>query len=92
MNKKVKRILQSILFVLIIGAFIYIGSMDLSEKIIVDNEKFDSEYSNVNKDNIFVYVNASDVYTKLKNGNPINITAFPFLSFEYLCCKKYWAK
>lgn len=77
MNKKVKRTLQGILFILIIIAFIYIGTRDFSTKVIVDNEKFDSEYSNVSKDNVFVYVNAQDVYTKMKSGNAVIFMGFP---------------
>lgn len=77
MNKKVKSFLQGVLFVFIIVAFIYIGTRDFSKKIIVDNEKFDSEYHNVDKDNVFVYANAQDVYTKLKNGTAIIFMGFP---------------
>lgn len=77
MNKKLKRIIQGVLFVAIIGAFIYIGTRDFSAKLAVDNERFDSEYSNVNKDNVFVYANASDIYSKFKNGSAIVFMGFP---------------
>lgn len=77
MNKDVKKIFQGILFILIIIAFIYIGTRDFSDKIDVDNVKFDSEYSNVDKDNVFVYVTATDVYSKLKNGTAIIFMGFP---------------
>ena len=65
------------LFVLIIVGFIYVGSMDFSKKIVVDNEKFDSEYVHVNTDNVFKYVNHQDVYTKMKNGTAIIFMGFP---------------
>lgn len=77
MNKDVKKVFQGILFILIIIAFIYIGTRDFSDKIDVDNLKFDSEYSNVDKDNVFVYVTATDVYSKLKNGSAIIFMGFP---------------
>lgn len=77
MNKKVKMVLQGILFILIIIAFIYIGTREFNTKEVIDNEKFDSEYSNVSKDNVFVYVNAQDVYTKLNSQNAIIFMGFP---------------
>lgn len=77
MNKNLKRILQVILFVIIIGAFIFVGTRDFTKKVTVDNERFDKEYSNVSKDNVFVYANAQDVYTRFKNGNAVVFMAFP---------------
>ena len=76
MNKKVKLILQGILFVLIIVGFIYIGTRDFSEKVVVDNERFDADYTNVSKDNVFKYVNAAEVYAALK-GNAIIFMGYP---------------
>ncbi len=77
MHKTIKRIIQAILFVLIIGAFIYIGTRDFSDKIEVDNEKFDHEYHNVDKDNVFKYANASQVYSILKGGSGIIFMGYP---------------
>ena len=77
MNKNLKRFFQGLLFVLIIVAFIFVGTRDFSKKIEVDNERFDLEYSNVSKDNVFVYANAQDVYTRFKNGNAIVFMGFP---------------
>lgn len=77
MNKNLKRVIQGILFILIIGAFIFVGTRDFTKKEKVDNEKFDSEYSNVDKDNVFVYANIQDVYTKFKNGDVIIFMGFP---------------
>ena len=69
--------MQGLLFISIIVAFIYIGTRDFDKKVVVDNEKFDSEYSNVDKNNVFKYVNAQDVYTKINNGNGIIFMGFP---------------
>ena len=77
MNKSLKRVIQGILFILIIAGFIFIGTRDFTKEIVIDNEKFDLEYSNVSKDNVFVYANAQDVYTRFKNGNAIVFMGFP---------------
>lgn len=76
MNKSFKRVIQGILFVLIIAAFIFVGTRDFSKEVVIDNERFDIEYSNVSKDNVFVYANAQDVYTRFKNGNAIVFMGF----------------
>ncbi len=77
MNKGIKRTLQSILFILIIIAFIYVGNKDFSDKTNDDNTKFDHDYSLVSKDNVFSYVNANEVYTILKNGSGIIFMGYP---------------
>ena len=68
MNKKVKSVLQGILFILIIIAFIYVGTKDFNIEVTVDNERFDQEYANVSKENVFKYANAVDIYSSLKNS------------------------
>lgn len=77
MNKNVKYTIQGILFVLIIIAFIYIGTRDFSTKIIVDNEKFDQEYQNVSSNNVFTYASSQEVYSTLKNGTGIIFMGYP---------------
>ena len=77
MNKNVKHWLQGILFILIILGFIYVGTRDFTKKVVVDNEKFDQDYVNVSKDNVFKYVNAQDVYTRIKSGDAIIFMGFP---------------
>ena len=77
MNKSLKRVIQGILFILIIVAFIFVGTRDFTKEVVIDNEKFDLEYSNVSKDNVFVYVNSQDVYTRFKNGNAVVFLGFP---------------
>ncbi len=71
MNKKLVYIIKGLLFVIIICAFIFIGTKDFSKKKSLDNEKFDQEYQNVDKNNIFRYVNAQEVYSNLKTGTAI---------------------
>ena len=77
MNKNVKHWLQGILFILIILGFIYVGTRDFTKKVVIDNEKFDQDYVNVSKDNVFKYVNAQDVYTRIKSGDAIIFMGFP---------------
>ena len=61
MNKKVKSVLQGLLFIIIIIAFIYVGTRDFETEEVVDNERFDQEDVNVSGDNVFKYVNAVEV-------------------------------
>lgn len=77
MNKKVKRIFEGLLFILIIGAFIYIGSLDFSKEKTADKEKFDQEYKMVKSDNVFVYRNVQEINAILKNGTGIIFMGFP---------------
>lgn len=79
MKKKIKRVLQGLAFIAIIIGFIVIGTRDFDKKVVVDNEKFDQDYVNVNKENVFKYVNAVEVSTELKQdaiifmGYPENV-------------------
>ncbi len=77
MNKYLKRGIQGTLFVAIIGAFIYIGTRNFDVDTEIDNERFDHDYQNVSKDNVFVYASAQDVYAKLKNGTAIIFMGYP---------------
>ncbi len=77
MHKNLKKVIQSILFILIIIAFIYVGTKDFSSNTEVDNEKFDHDYPLVNIGNVFTYVNASEVYATLKNGTGVIFMGFP---------------
>lgn len=54
------------MFIGIIVGFILIGTKDFNKEVEVDNEKFDQDYANVNKDNVFKYVNAVEIATNLK--------------------------
>ncbi len=76
MNKKVKRVLQAILFVVIIIGFIYVGTRDFDTDVVVDNERFDQEYANVSKDNVFKYANAAQVLSALK-GDAVIFMGYP---------------
>ncbi len=77
MSKNIKKGLQGTLFCLIIIAFIIIGNMDFTPKVKIDNERFDEDYPNVDKNNVFSYVTGSEVYSILKNGSAIIFMGFP---------------
>ena len=57
-NKR-QMVIYFILFVILIGAFIYLGTLDYDESL-PDNEQFAEDFSLVSEDNVFKYVNATD--------------------------------
>lgn len=59
-KNKTQMVIYGIIFILLIGAFIYLGTKDFSNDI-PDNKRFAEEFSMVDKDNVFEYVNATDV-------------------------------
>lgn len=64
-NKKIfknntQMVIYIILFALLLFGFIYLGKKDYRENI-SDNEKFSTEFNMVASDNIYKYVNATDV-------------------------------
>jgi len=76
-KKKITWIIEILLFILIIGGFIFVGTRDFSSKVEVDNEKFDHDYKNVSSDNIFVYASASEILTTMKSGSAVVFMAYP---------------
>lgn len=77
MKKSTKRIIDGILFVAIIIGFIIVGTRDFSDKVEVDNEKFDHDYSNVSSDNVFVYASGQEVLTALRGGSAVIFMGYP---------------
>ncbi len=67
MNKRFKNGLQIGLIILIIIGFIFVGTRDFTEEVVVDNLRFDQEYSNVSSQNVFKYATAIEVYAALNN-------------------------
>lgn len=65
-KNKIQMVLYLILFAIILYLFIYIGKKDFSIQI-PDNERFAQEYNLVSIDNIFKYVNITDVHM-IANG------------------------
>ena len=58
-KNKWQMVIYFILFVILIGAFIYLGTLDYDESL-PDNEQFAEDFSLVSEDNVFKYVNATD--------------------------------
>ena len=58
-KNKWQMIIYCILFIILIGAFIYLGTLDYDE-LLPDNEQFAEDFSLVSEDNVFKYVNATD--------------------------------
>lgn len=58
-KNKWQMVIYCILFVILIGAFIYLGTLDYDESL-PDNEQFAEDFSLVSEDNVFKYVNATD--------------------------------
>ena len=58
-KNKWQMVLYCILFITLIGAFIYLGTLDY-EDALPDNEQFAQDFSLVSEDNVFKYVYATD--------------------------------
>lgn len=58
-KSKTQMIIYIIIFVILIYLFIYFGTKDYGIKM-SDNERFASEFSLVEKNNVFKYINATD--------------------------------
>lgn len=66
-KNKVQMLVYLIIFIFLIGMFIYLGSIDYNEKV-SDNIRFSNDFSLVPEDNVFKYVNAGEV-RKVVSGN-----------------------
>lgn len=85
MKKVVRKIIYCLLFILLIGTFIYLGKKDFSNMSKQsDNIRFAQEYS-VNKENPFVYSYGSQIVDVIKNKS--GIIYLGFSSNEW--CKYY---
>ena len=58
-KNKWQMVLYCILFITLIGAFIYLGTLDY-EDALPDNKQFAQDFSLVSEDNVFKYVYATD--------------------------------
>ena len=64
-------VVSIILFILFIIGFIYIGTIDFKKDEITDNQRFKEEHQIVSENNVYTYVNATQVYDYLKGNNAI---------------------
>ena len=58
-KNKWQMLIYCLLFIALIGAFIYLGTLDYDDTL-PDNEEFANNFSLVPEDNVFVYANATD--------------------------------
>ena len=66
-KSKTQMVIYTLLFVVIISLFIYLGNKDYTQDV-DDNIKFAQEFNIDDKDNVFKYTNHSQVYN-IVNGN-----------------------
>ena len=70
--KSIKQmIICIVLFCLFLFGFIYISTFDFKKEKVTDNEKFISEHKEVDIDNIYTYISASDAYSYIRNDDTI---------------------
>ncbi len=87
MKKYIRVIIYLVLFVLLIGAFIYLGKKDFNiDKNMTDAKKFSMEYS-IDENNPFKYVYSSEVVDILKNK-----TGIIYMGFSSNDWSKYYVK
>lgn len=73
---KKQKIFSLIIFIFLLGAFIYVGTRDYKLKETDEHKIFSQEYPVVPKKNVFVYANGSKIYNAIKNDNAIIFFGF----------------
>ena len=66
MKKMTRNFIYLVLFAFLIWCFVYLGKKDFSSTI-TDAERFSKEYTTIDTDNPFVYVNSNRVLNILNN-------------------------
>ncbi len=75
MKKMTKNFIYLVLFAFLIWCFVYLGKKDFSNTI-TDAERFSKEYTAIDTDNPFVYVNSNRVLNILNNETGIILVGF----------------
>lgn len=75
MKKMTKNFIYLVLFAFLIWCFVYLGKKDFSSTI-TDAERFSKEYTTIDTDNPFVYVNSNRVLNILNNETGIILVGF----------------
>jgi len=71
-----KKTLSVIIFAILLGGFIYLGTRDYKNSKESDNVIFSNEFEGIDENNIFVYTHASKVIQTLKKGSGIIFFGF----------------
>lgn len=89
MKKSIRYVIYLILFTILIGAFIYLGKKDYSDNLkkLTDGEKFNLEYNDVPKNNMFKYIYSTDLSNTLESG-----TGLIFIGFSSNEWAQYYVK
>ena len=74
-NKK-QMILYIFLFIILLCGFIYFGSKEYPVNN-TDNEKFTSEHTGANQDNVFKYINVKEAYNLIRSDDCILFLGIP---------------
>ncbi len=75
MKKMTRNFIYLVLFAFLIWCFVYLGKKDFSSTI-TDAERFSKEYTTIDTDNPFVYVNSNRVLNILNNETGIILVGF----------------
>lgn len=70
-KNKTQMVIYIIIFFILILAFIFLGTRSYKTSVNTDNEQFDKEFTLVDKDNVFHYVNNTETRTLINQGNAI---------------------
>ncbi len=76
-KNKTQMIIYIILFIILIGLFIYIGQINFQIKDESDAEKFSSLYNLVPNDNLYEFADATDVIDIINGRSGVILFAFP---------------
>ena len=75
MKKMTRNFIYLVLFAFLIWCFVYLGKKDFSSTI-TDAERFSKEYTIIDTDNPFIYVNSNQVLNILNNETGIILVGF----------------
>ena len=70
-KSKKQMIIYIILYGLLIYGFIYLGTRNYNKGEITDQKHFDQEFSMVDEENVFTYINSNDARRLIKSGRTI---------------------
>lgn len=90
-----QKIFYFVSFLILIGAFIFLGTRDYKVRDLPDNILFNKEYKNVPTDNTFMVLDSAEALTFLEKGTgilflafPENIWSAPIAELLYSACKE----
>lgn len=75
-NNNKKKIISIILFLILLGGFVYIGTRDYKDKETDEHKIFSKEFSGVDEKNIFKYINSTQANSAINSGNGIIFFGF----------------